>query len=417
MDDSHKLADDIGRILGADRVRAPLEDEMRGARMVVEPRSTEEIAELVRKCEADSIALAPAGASRTLSQIRSTPVGLAVSLAQMARVLDYQPDDMTVIVEPGITVAELNRHLAPRGQRLPLDPWHPEVTTIGAAIGAAHAGPSRLAEGNVRDLLIGVRYAGHGGRIVHGGGRVVKNVAGYDLMKVMTGSFGTLGIVVEACFKVRPLPENYALALKPFAAASDAFASAAALHNELSMLHLEVLSYDAAAHFGHPDDFLVMAGFAGNQSELTYQRDRIARMLGADTQFLDGGAADETYRRLRDFAYPENTIAARISVAARELPGCARVTPAEFIAHPGSGTAELWMEHAGETDAQAIARWRQVARAGGGHLRVLFAPDTIRPKLQMFDQPSPGAFKLMRRMKAAFDPAGIFNPGCFVGGL
>lgn len=398
-------------------MRAPEGREIGAARTVAEPASAEEIAEIVRKCETDRIALAPMGACRTLSQMRRAPVALGVSLRRMARIAAYEPEDMTIVVEPGITLGDLNRQISARGQRLPIDPWHPDEATIGALVGAAHAGPIRLSEGAVRDLLIGIRFVGHGGRIVHGGGRVVKNVAGYDLMKVMTGSFGTLGIVTEAVFKVRPIPENYTLALAPIAAPADAFAAAFSLHDQLPMIHLEVLSLDASAAFGHPDDFLVMAGFAGNPSELGCQRDRIARVLGPNAEFLEGDRADETYRRLRDFPFPENTIAAQIAVLPRELPRCTQVTPAEFVAHVGSGVAELWMEHFGETDTQAIARWRAMAHSGRGHMRLLFAPDAIRPRLEFFDRPGAGAFKLMQRLKAAFDPAGIFNPGCFVGDL
>src|SRR4029077_2806891 len=125
------------------------------------------------------------------------------------RVIAYEPDDMTVIAEAGLTLASLNGLTATRGQRLPADPPHPDRVTLGALVAAAHAGPLRLSEGTVRDLLIGVRFVGHDARPIHGGGRVVKNVAGYDLMKVMTGSFGTLGIITETTFKVRPIPAHY----------------------------------------------------------------------------------------------------------------------------------------------------------------------------------------------------------------
>ncbi|MGB0059972.1 FAD-binding oxidoreductase, partial [Candidatus Binatus sp.] len=209
------LANRLESIVGAGHVRTPTSREARAADAIVEPASVEEICEIVRLCEADRIALAPIGASRSLAGIRRSPVALGISMARRARIIAYEPDDMTVVAESGITVGALNEAMAPSGQRLPLDPCNPAMTTLGSLIGASHSGPLRLSEGTSRDLLIGVRFVGHGGNLVHGGGRVVKNVAGYDLMKVMGGSFGTLGIVTEATFKVRPIPPEYCLALIP----------------------------------------------------------------------------------------------------------------------------------------------------------------------------------------------------------
>jgi len=376
---------------------------------IVEPQKVEEIAELVRKCEADRISLAPVGAVRTLTQIRGAPVKIGVSLRKLARIVAYEADDMTVVVEAGITVADLNTTLAKAAQRLPADPRDPNATTVGALIAAAHAGPLRLLEGTVRDLLIGIQFVGHSGRIVRAGGRVVKNVAGYDLMKVMTGSFGTLGIITEATFKVRPIPENYTLAIGSFDDAEAAFAAASSLHDRIALVHLEVTSRRMSATLGLPDRFHVLAGYAGIPSELKYQRDR----LGAGLETIEDDRAQQTYAALRD-AQLADGIAARMAVLAHDLARCVHESSAEFVAHIGSGIAELFSHNA---DPRIVAQWRSVAHSARGHVRVLAAPATIRSQLEYFDRPNPGAFKLMQRLKSTFDPANIFNPGCFVGGL
>ncbi len=252
-------------------------DPLGAIETIVEPQSAEEIADLVRKCEADMVSLAPIGAARTLSQIRRTPAQIGISLRRMASIVAYEPEDMTVVARAGLTVGNLNATLATPGQRLPVDPREPDATTLGSLIAAAHAGPLRLSEGTVRDLLIGIQFVGHGGRIVRAGGRVVKNVAGYDLMKVMTGSFGTLGIVTEVTFKVRPIPENYRLAVAAFPDAEAAFAAASNLHDQVPLIHLEVTSRAASAAIGASVRFLVLAGFAGIHSELNYLSGRIAK--------------------------------------------------------------------------------------------------------------------------------------------
>ena len=420
--DASQTAEQIGALIGADRVRAAAsESERTIAGVVVEPASADEIAELVRKCETEHITLAPFGAARTLAEIRHSPVDVAVSLARMNRVVAYEPDDMTVIAEAGHTLEALNGHLAERGQCLPADPPFPNLTTLGSLIAEAKAGPIRLSEGTVRDLLIGIRFVGHGGRIVHGGGQVVKNVAGYDLMKVMTGSFGTLGIITEATFKVRPAPTNYALALTSFMNTGQAFEAAGGLSNAIPLIHLEIISPGFDAKFGRSGRFLMLAGFGGSGAEVQYLRTRIAEVLGsgAETELLEGADAESAYEWLRDIDVRGAALVAQMAVLPAELGRCLELCGSEFRAHAGSGIAQMFL--GGEPSAEAIyreaERWREAAHGAQGHLRILGASPAARDDLNFFDEPPAGTLNLMGRMKAAFDPAGIFNPGCFVGGL
>ncbi|MBV8138388.1 MAG: FAD-binding oxidoreductase [Deltaproteobacteria bacterium] len=387
------------------------------AKILVEPGNAAELAEVVRACETDHIALAPLGAARTLSQIRPQPVALGVSLSRLARVVAYEPEDMTITVEAGLSVGALNRVLAPARQRLPVDPCDPDATTVGALIAAAHAGPLRLSEGTARDLLIGLRYVGHLGRSVHGGGRVVKNVAGYDLMKVLGGSFGTLGIVTEATFKVRPLAERYALASVGFDRAEELFAAARELHDSLPLAHLEGLSSAAAGACGSPARFLLVAGISGSVSEVAALRAAITRGAAPGAAFVEGDEALSAYARLRDFDASAWALAARIAVAPAQLSSILAATEAQYLAHLGSGVATLFLVEPPADGRVAVDRWRQAARRAGGHLRVLHADRSLRRSVEFFDLPNEGALKLMHRLKAAFDPAGVFNPGCFVGGI
>ena len=412
-----KIENAIRGLLGAEHVREPRGRETLAARIIAEPRDSDEVAALVRECEAGRITLAPLGAARTLSEIRRAPAMLGVSLARMDRIVAYEPEDMTVIAEAGMTLGALNQRLAEHGQRLPLDPCNPGATTLGALIGASHAGPLRLSEGTPRDLLIGVRFVGHEGREVHGGGRVVKNVAGYDLMKVMTGSFGTLGIITEAAFKLLPIPKGYTMGIAPFARAADAFGAALKLHDVLPLVHVEVLSPALAARFGYSGAFLLMAAVAGSASELEYQRGHFGGLDGA--VFSDGARAIETYERLRDLEFAPAAVAAQLATAPAELARCVEGLGAEFRAHAACGVAQIFV--GGELEPikarETLARWRSAAHAAHGHLRVLAAAPALRSHLDFFDEPPAGALKLMRRLKAAFDPSGVFNPGCFVGGL
>ena len=375
-------ARDLERTIGRGRIRIP-EFERQAAAFVVEPESVDEAAELVRKCERDGVALAPIGAARTLARIRPAPVAIGISLVRLNRVIAYEPDDMTIIAEAGITLADLDDRALVHGQRLGLDPPRPDRTTIGALIGAAKAGPVRLSEGLARDRLIGVRFIGHQGRVIHAGGRVVKNVAGYDLMKVMTGSYGTLGIVTEAAFKLSPIPANYTVAIGAFNDCAAMMAAAMRLRDGAPLVHLEAVSGGAMARaIGRDDNFLVIAGFAGSDPEMTYTRDQVGLEIGPAAAFISGPEAITSYELLRDcvgdgVAAPP--VAAEIAVPPAELPRVLGECACAFRAHAGSGVAQLFGDHSSSSGimpepaviAATIARWRASARNAGGHLRVI----------------------------------------------
>jgi glycolate oxidase FAD binding subunit len=172
-------------------------------------------------------------------------------------------------------------------------------------VASAGSGPLRLSEGTVRDLLIGVGFVGHGGRAVRGGGRVVKNVAGYDLMKVMTGSFGTLGIITEVIFRMRPLVENYQLAVASNDDAAAAFETACAAAEAAPLIHLEVTSPAVSTtlrdDWAQSPRYALVAGFGGIRAEIDYQAPRIADALGPGAIILAGADAIALYERLRDY--------------------------------------------------------------------------------------------------------------------
>jgi glycolate oxidase FAD binding subunit len=417
--DSSEPARQFGSIVGDANVRPPRGHESHAASIVVEPRDAEEVAELVRKCEADSIALAPMGAAHTLAQIRPTPVAVGISLTMMNRVIAYEPDDMTVIAEAGLTLDALNELTGTQGQRLPIDPAHPDRVTLGALVAAAHAGPLRLSEGTVRDLLIGVRFVGHDARLIHGGGRVVKNVAGYDLMKVMTGSFGTLGIITEVTFKVRPIPASYTLASAAFRDAETAFAAATRLHDAIPLIHLEVVSAAVAHALGFNESPHVLAGFAGNAHEVEFLQTQVNATLGAQTNLVADAEASAANQRLRDFDAPDAPLVAQIAVPPAALASCLLQCGAEYRAHAGCGVAQMFTFALTDPDdlQRTVARWREIANGARGHLRVLRVADEFHGNVRMFDDPPKPALDLMRRLKTTFDPYGIFNPACFVGGL
>jgi len=402
------------KLFGSNSVRAPHDFEAGVAGVVVEPASLDQLGEVIRKCERDRMALVPLGACRTLRYLRCAPVEVGISLSAMAQVISYEPDDMTVVAGAGMTLGALDAVLGAHGQHLPVDPPAPDRTRIGALLAAAQSGPLRLSAGAVRDFLIGVQFAGHGGHSVRGGGRVVKNVAGYDLMKVMIGSFGTLGIITEATFKVRPLPEVHAAVLGYYTSFADAFAAGFRLHDALPLLYLELTSPGARTPMTRAGNYLLAAGVGGNRHDADYLIGEIRKVI-ADATVLEGADATALYRAVRDVELPGAALTMQLSVLPRELPSCLDAAGLHFRAHVGSGVAQVAFD--GVDGVSAAAALRSAAARARGHARVLSIGPELRGAVPFFDQPPAGAMKLMRGLKTAFDPAGVFNPGCFVGGL
>jgi glycolate oxidase FAD binding subunit len=247
---------------------------------------------------------------------------------------------------------------------------------------------------------------------------VVKNVAGYDLMKVMTGSFGTLGIIVEAACKMRPIPPGYQVAIAGFSTIGDAFEAVQTSVRAAALFHCDVLSPAPLTSFAEStarERFVLFAGFGGIRAEVDHQRAGLRSALGDNVCILEESTAETAYRALRDLV-PEATVAAQIAVRPAELARCLEGCDADFRGHALSGVAQIF--HKGADDpVSTVANWRDLAHAAGGHLRVIAAPPELRSKFAIFDTPAPPAMALMRRLKGSFDPHNIFNPGCFVGGL
>ena len=196
----------------------------------------------------------------------------SISLDRFDRVLEHTPEDMTVTVEAGLTLDGLQQRLAQKGQWLPLDPPHPEKLSIGALLAADRSGPRRFGFGTIRDYLIGLKVVLPDGRLIKSGGKVVKNVAGYDLQKVFVGSRGSLGMMVEATFKLRPLPE----AERFVCARCESLQQANTLIESVvdsevtpSVLDLHRLAPSSAG------PCVVVAGFSGSTEEVLWQLDQM----------------------------------------------------------------------------------------------------------------------------------------------
>jgi glycolate oxidase FAD binding subunit len=242
-------------------------------------------------------------------------------LRRMARVLEYTPEDMTVSVEAGITLAELQRRLAERGQWLPVDPPKPDALTIGALLAANKCGPRRFGYGTVRDYLLGIKVVLADGRVIKAGGKVVKNVAGYDLCKLFVGSMGTLGVILEATFKVLPRPEK-----EDFAKLN--LQRPAELGAWLDKINASPVTPVVIDLYGDAGASVIVLGFAGPREDVEWQMAR-AREIG----FTEGGSLEYE----RNFWTPAEPVHRASVLPSRVGDTLRNIAPNSYVARAGNG--------------------------------------------------------------------------------
>ena len=404
----------------------------------VQPRSDVEVEEVL--AGAEGLGVAPiGGATMTELGMPLERYDLALDLSGMDGVVAYEPDDFTITVEAGMPLAALQRRLAEHGQFVPLD--HPEFerASVGGVIAVGRGGLRRRAFGYPRDWVIGMRMVLADGTPIKGGGRVVKNVSGYDLPKLFCGSLGTLGVIVEATFKLRPLPTSDQLAVlsaPDFAAALEAVRAAA--RAEPSLQAAVALSAASAGAVGGLSDelggwaaavVLRMSGLEEAVLETLARAAEAARGAGAVGGTPTEIGVIETWQALLDLelATPPDQLRLRLGAPPaalleahaqieRILPN-ARGATARWIAAADSGV--LFVETPFDDVDQSARRIEAVRGALvplGGNLTIEQAPPALKRRVDIWGPAGEGA-RLMHRIKREFDPQRRLNPGRFVDGI
>lgn len=404
-------------------------------RAVVEPETEEEVAAVLRYSSSKGLAVIPRGGATQLDYgAPPRRADIVLSMARLSGVIEHAPHDLTVTVRAGTSLADLQRALGAARQSLALDPPLPPGATIGGIIATNATGPRRLRYGGVRDQIIGVRVALADGTIARGGGKVVKNVAGYDLPKLYTGALGTLGVVLSASFRLYPIP--------PFT--GSALVEASALE-PLCALALAVMAQPVVptiidlfpATSGAPATLAVRFESAVEEA-ITDQIAVVQRLAGAEglSASATRGEVDTAWWSVRD-AWMAETLSIEgvevVRLKASLAPSDAGVWLAalETARSEFSGLAELrWRAHAGlglisvrlagPPDAVAgwgavIERLRAMAVERRGSVVLTHTPPALRGRVEPWG-PANG-LGIMRSLKARFDPTETLNPGRFVGGI
>lgn len=374
-------------------------------------------------------AIFPVG-GRTRLDLGNPPIrsGRAVDLRSLQRVIDFPARDMTVTVEAGMTAAELQAMLARENLQLPIDVPRSDEATIGGIIATNTSGPRRLGYGTLRDYVIGISAINDEGREFKAGGRVVKNVAGYDLCKLLVGSLGTLGIITQATFKLKPLAEEQALVTFP-CTPDKLDATLTEIHgSQTRPVLVEVLNPSAAsvvcahASLNAPaTGWLVVVGFDGNHDAVAWQVEKIVAELGVavSAEVLRGQANTAMRSALVEHAaWPDARASFKCNLLSSATAAfCTRVndlSPVALQAHAGSGIVRghLSGDITKDRAATLLGVWRELAASGRGRVIVERCPPEWKNVVSVWG-PIGGEAWLMREVKEKFDPRGIFNPGRF----
>lgn len=377
------------------------------ARWVARPTSTAEVAEVMRAAAADGHTVVPRGAGTKLGWgPPPTSADVLLDLSAMDAVIDHQAGDLIVEAQAGTPLAALRAQVGEQGQRLVVDETCPGAT-VGGSVAAHASGPERVLVGTVRDLLIGVTVVRHDGVVARAGGRVVKNVAGYDLGKLVVGSFGTLGVVTEAIFRLHPVPAAQAWVSVPVADAAQAHRLAHEVVHGQSVAAAVEVDLDASG--------------AGTLTALLNGReDGVARRAAAVADTLGGASlADAAPDGWGAYPWGSGEVGLKLTcvlTGVRDVLAAAAEVGARVRGSAGAGVlyAALPADAPG-TVAAALDRLRDTCTGHGGSAAVVEAPVALEQSLDLWG-PVP-ALDLMRRVKDQFDPDHRLSPGRFVGGI
>ena len=430
--------DKLQSVVGAEHVLtgvklSPYVVDGRTPDVAVRPGTVEEIREVMTLASDTGTPVMPWGGG-TASAVGSPPgwSGLVLELCRLDRMLEHEPGDLTVTVEAGATVATLQAKLGAAQQWLSLDPPDAERATIGGVIAANASGPRRHLYGTARDLLIGVTVITAHGALVRGGGKVVKNVAGYDLPKLFVGSYGTLGVIAEVTLKLRPLPDDERLVAVTFDDLKNSALAARALgSSDLIPNAVELLDAAAGRTIGLGGPVSLVVGFDGLTEQVEWQTTELSRLAagagGRDARPLPR----DTWGRLAAaarHAFDTPAAVARFAVLPSQVAdtmeqgqSAARVRGfrSAWSAHAGVGvvTAALAAGGAEEdlTPLAAVVRdWREIAHGNGGYATLEWAPLALKAVIAVWDDIGAAA-RIMTRIKQQVDPKNILNPGRFLG--
>lgn len=431
------IAQKLRSIVGSDQVsdwediagirRKQIEAITPNPTCIVYPHTQAELAEIIACAHHNNWRVLPCGNGSKLSWGGLVEVQLVVSTQRLNQLIQHAVGDLTITVEAGTKFADVQNILATARQFLALDPTAPESATMGGIVATADTGSWRQRYGGVRDQLLGISFVRADGQIAKAGGRVVKNVAGYDLMKLFTGSYGTLGILTSVTFRVYPLPEASGTVV--LTGTADAIAQAYITQRSSALVPIaaDLLSSGLVARLGIGQGLGFITRFQSIPESVKQQSTtllQLGQQLGLQGAIYAAGDEADLWQKIREqmsASTTEPVITCKIGV----LPSTSVATLTQLdngstqsgigLIHSGSGLGLLRLENEAAT-TQRILEMRVLCQTQSGFLTLLEAPVSLKQQIDAWGY-NGNTIDLMRSIKQQFDPKNILSPHRFVGGI
>jgi len=432
---AHQL---LAQLIGEANISASPSLRVTPSPLIVTPGSIAEVCEVMKLASSEDWAVVPAGAMTWLNAGQPLRrVNIVVSTQRLNRIIEHEPADLVAVTEAGVTLKDFNDSLGQQGQWLPLDPPDDGSATIGGVVATGQGGAQQFGYGAPRRHVIGMKVVLADGRLIKVGGRVVKNVAGYDLCKLFTGSYGTLGIIVEVNFKLRPLPFETSTTIASGTREDLLACTRRIIDSRLFPVAVELLSPRLAYEAEWSDGMrhLLLIRFAGSLSSVNEQTRATGELLkGTDGSKSGSAVPSDTilWNTLASFPlqFPQ-ALVWRVGLRPQDLGSF--LERLDQASTPNRPSESMWQTGVGDGRVRVVDRWqsadndteefreqsseriealRSIAESFGGALIIEHAPGEIKARANVWGRFGSSA-GLMQRVKQQLDPDGILSPGRF----
>lgn len=381
------------------------------------PECIADLATVVKVAAQEKMAMIPCGNGSKLDWgglTKQSP--LLVSTQKCDRIIEHAVDDLTVTVEAGVKLADLQNQLKATNQFLPIDPAFPETATIGGILATADTGSLRQRYGGIRDLVLGISFIRGDGEIAKAGGRVVKNVAGYDLMKLFIGSYGTLGVITQVTFRTYPIPETSQTLVITGETAKIAQAIQLLRNSALTPTAADLITASVAKEIGLGENLALLLRFQTIPESIQAQAQELAIMvqdLNLATAKYESEAENRLWNQVNNIVRNPQTSETTIcklgilpTAGVELLQTLTQVAPdSKAMIHIGSGIGVVQLN---QIEPNIITQSRNFCQAKNGFLSVLTAPQAIKQTVDIWGYQG-NALGMMQTIKQKFDPQNIFN--------
>ncbi|MEA5565722.1 FAD-binding oxidoreductase [Anabaena sp. UHCC 0399] len=384
---------------------------------IVYPQTPAQLAAVIATADRNNWRILPCGSGSKLNWGGlAENIDVVVSTERLNQLIEHAVGDLTVTVEAGMKFFHLQKILADAGQFLALDPSNPELATIGGIVATADTNSLRQRYGSVRDQLLGITFIRADGEIAKAGGRVVKNVAGYDLMKLFTGSYGTLGIISQVTFRVYPLQSASGTVVLTGDAGAISQAANTLRGSALTPTQADLLSVQLVSSLGLGAGMGLIARFQSLSESVKEQSRRVLELgqtLGLKGAVFSSADEESLWQRLsKQIHHPATDAAITCKIGILPTKAVEMLTRVEIgLVHLSSGLGVVQVK-----DKNQVLKLRSLCQSQNGFLTVIQAPVAVKLQIDVWGYTG-NALPLMRRIKKQFDSKNILSPGRFVGGI